>query len=122
MTCDEYQEQVSQYIDGELGDKDSGILFKHLSSCAECRSFLRSTLELRSKIHDEMLMEGKATQIGPPTSFATAFALPFVALLVTFFLFLGISQISTPYQYDTSYPQYMERGHNPIPGSQDNPF
>jgi len=57
MTCDEYQEQVSQYIDGELNDKDSGILFKHLSMCGECRSFLRSTLELRSVIHNEMLME-----------------------------------------------------------------
>jgi predicted anti-sigma-YlaC factor YlaD len=57
MTCDEYQEQVSQYIDGELKDKDSGTLFKHLSTCGECRSFLRSTLEMRSKIHDEMLME-----------------------------------------------------------------
>ncbi len=57
MGCNEYEEQVSQYIDGELGDEHSGTLFKHLGTCAECRSFLRSTLELRSKIHDEMLIE-----------------------------------------------------------------
>ena len=87
MTCDEYQEQVSQYIDGELGDRDSGILFKHLSSCAECRSFLRSTLELRSKIHDEMLMERELqAQATQPSSFTTSFTLPLVALLVAFCL------------------------------------
>lgn len=57
MSCNEYQEQVSQYIDGELGDERSGTLFKHVGTCAECRSFMRSTLVLRSKIHDETLME-----------------------------------------------------------------
>ena len=99
MTCDEYQEQVSQYIDGELGDRDSGILFKHLSSCAECRLFLRSTLELRSKIHDEMLMEAQNQLQAQPSRLTTAFTLPLVALLAALFLFLGITQFSSTGQY-----------------------
>jgi len=99
MTCDEYQEQVSQYIDGELDDKDSGTLFRHLSTCGECRSFLRSTLELRSKIHDEMLMEAESQLHGQPSRLTTAFTLPFVALLVALFLFLGIAQFSSNAQY-----------------------
>jgi len=100
MTCDEYQEQVSQYIDGELGDEDSGILFKHLSLCAECRSFLRSTLELRSKIHDEMLMEAQNQLQAQPSRLTTAFTLPLAALLAAVFLFLGIAQFSSYDRYN----------------------
>ncbi len=107
MTCDEYQEQVSQYIDGELGDKESGPLFKHLSTCGECRSFLRSTLELRSKIHDEMLMEKERSTpaVHQSSVFTTAFTFPFVALLLTLFLFLSVSHLS-----------------NPVPGPSDTPL
>jgi len=110
MTCDEYQEQVSQYIDGELNDKNSGGLFKHLSVCGECRSFLRSTLELRSKIHDEMLMEKEGYARERPSAFTTAFALPLVALLVAFFLFLGIMQTGTQTQDRNMYPQQTMQG------------
>lgn len=72
--CDEYQEQASQYIDGELSDEDSENLFRHLSACADCRWFLRSTLELRSKIQDEMLMETENSLRAQPSGFTTAFA------------------------------------------------
>ena len=50
MTHDDFQEQISQLIDGELGGENQPALFEHLSSCAECRSFLNSTLALRSKL------------------------------------------------------------------------
>ncbi len=50
MTHDEYQEQISQFIDGELGEQFQPGLFAHLSTCAECRRFLNSTLALRSKL------------------------------------------------------------------------
>lgn len=50
MTHDDVQEQISQLIDGELGTETQPALFEHLSSCAECRSFLNSTLALRSKL------------------------------------------------------------------------
>jgi hypothetical protein len=50
MTHDDFQEQISQLIDGELGGENQPALFVHLSSCVECRSFLNSTLALRSKL------------------------------------------------------------------------
>jgi len=63
MKCDEIQEQASQYIDGELGDADAGELFAHLGTCLQCRVFLRGSLELRSKIHDDILKtEASVTQ------------------------------------------------------------
>jgi len=90
MTCDEYQEQASQYIDGELPDSDSEELFRHLSVCAECRTFLRDSLELRSKIQDEVLLKARAPASQPP-SLASAVVLPLVTLVGTIALFLGIS-------------------------------
>ena len=120
MTYDEYQEQVSQYIDGELSDGESERLFKHLSGCAECRSFLRSTLELRSKIHDEMLMEVEITSRAMPSRFTSAFTLPLVALLTAFFLFLGISQLSSPYPYNAVSSQTEVAF--PQPALPSNPF
>ena len=90
MTCDEYQEQVSQYIDRELGDAEAEVLFRHLSTCAECRAFLRGSLELRSKIQDEVLLKARAPASQPP-SLASAVVLPLVTLVGTIALFLGIS-------------------------------
>ena len=120
MTCEEYQEQVSQYIDGELDDKESGALFKHLSTCGECRSFLRSALELRSKIHDEMLMEAENQRHAQPGRITTAFTLPLVALLVAFFLFLGIAQLSSNGQYNQFSNQANTELSLPVPRA--NPF
>jgi len=66
-------------------------------------------LELRSKIHDEMLMERELqAQATQPSSFTTSFTLPLVALLVAFFLFLGVSQLSSPYQSDYHEMQQWE--------------
>ena len=50
MTHDDYQEQISQLIDGELGGEDQPALLAHLGSCAKCRSFLNSALTLRSNL------------------------------------------------------------------------
>lgn len=50
MTHDEYQEQISQLIDGELEGKQQPALFTHLSACRECQGFLNSTIYLRSTI------------------------------------------------------------------------
>lgn len=50
MTHNEYQEQISQLIDGELEWKQQPALFTHLSACNECRLFLNSAITLRSKI------------------------------------------------------------------------
>ena len=54
MTCDEYQEKVSALIDNELADHESELLFTHMSGCAECRATLRSELELRANLREDI--------------------------------------------------------------------
>lgn len=55
MTCEGYQEEVSQYVDRELGERESANLFGHLGTCSVCREFLKEVLELRSQIYDDIL-------------------------------------------------------------------
>lgn len=50
MTHEKYQEQISQFIDGELEERLQSALFAHLSTCDECRRFLNATLALRSNL------------------------------------------------------------------------
>lgn len=54
MKCDEYQEQVSALIDNELADEELVLLFTHLSECAACRATLRSELELRANLKEDV--------------------------------------------------------------------
>ena len=53
MTCEGYQEQVSQLVDNELGERESPALLAHLSTCKECRGFLNSALRLRSGLQED---------------------------------------------------------------------
>jgi anti-sigma factor RsiW len=48
MNCEQYQEYISQFIDGELDSASETSLFGHLGSCEECRSFLKGILSLRN--------------------------------------------------------------------------
>jgi anti-sigma factor RsiW len=50
MNCEQYQEYVSQFIDGELEEGRESELFHHLSTCASCQEFLKSTMQLRSEL------------------------------------------------------------------------
>jgi anti-sigma factor RsiW len=54
MNCVEYEEQVSALIDNELADQESELLFTHLSKCATCRATLRSELELRVSLKEDV--------------------------------------------------------------------
>jgi anti-sigma factor RsiW len=54
MKCDEYEEQVSALIDNELADQESEQLFAHLGECAMCRATVRSTLELRANLKEDV--------------------------------------------------------------------
>jgi anti-sigma factor RsiW len=47
MTCDDYQENVSQLLDGELLIGEEPALFRHLGDCDSCRTFLKAVLQLR---------------------------------------------------------------------------
>lgn len=107
MTCDEYQEQASQYIDGEMRDEDAGELFTHLGACVDCRSFLRVSLELRSKIHDDILKEEAAVSAQPAT-LTSILALPLVVLLGTIFLFLGVLKLNP--QLEAGIPPTAQAG------------
>jgi anti-sigma factor RsiW len=65
-SCNEYQQQISQYIDNQLEDSDTSELFRHLGDCEECRDFLKSILKLRSAILQDVLRQpsisGKRTR------------------------------------------------------------
>ena len=48
MNCEQYQEQISQFIDGELPPTAETDLFVHLGVCEQCRTFLKNALSLRN--------------------------------------------------------------------------
>ncbi len=50
MTCDHYQMQIGQLLDHELSEKESPVLFAHLSVCPECRDFFRVSLQVRAEL------------------------------------------------------------------------
>lgn len=94
MTCNEYQEWISAYVDNELDEEKAAVLFAHLGSCAECRGFFRESLELRSLLLDDLLKEReRLEEVSRQPSMTAQLALPIVALLVVLFLFLGISRM-----------------------------
>jgi anti-sigma factor RsiW len=45
-TCEEYQEIVSAYVDGETSAEETAEIFFHLGTCDECRTFMTSLLRL----------------------------------------------------------------------------
>ncbi|MFH0988727.1 MAG: hypothetical protein V1799_01785 [bacterium] len=50
MNHEEHQEQVSALIDDELEEKYENDLFLHLTSCSQCRDFLKESLRLYIEI------------------------------------------------------------------------
>ena len=50
MNCEQYQEQISQFIDGELLQRAETELFVHLGVCEHCRTFLKNALALRNTL------------------------------------------------------------------------
>ena len=54
MNCDGYQEMVSVLLDNELKDANAKDLFGHLEGCAACRGALRSNVELRSDLKEDV--------------------------------------------------------------------
>jgi anti-sigma factor RsiW len=50
MNCENYQENISQFIDGELDSASESNLFQHLGSCEHCRTFLKNILSLRNTL------------------------------------------------------------------------
>jgi predicted anti-sigma-YlaC factor YlaD len=48
MNCEYYQLNISKLLDQELDEENSAVLFLHMGSCAECRSFFRVMLRIES--------------------------------------------------------------------------
>jgi hypothetical protein len=53
MNCNYYKEQVSLFIDNELGSGAQTHLFDHLANCLDCRLFLDSIMKFKSMKHEE---------------------------------------------------------------------
>ncbi|HEY5615658.1 MAG TPA: zf-HC2 domain-containing protein [Bacteroidota bacterium] len=100
MTHNDYQEHISQLIDGELGAKDQQALFLHLSECGECRNFLNSLLALRSQLaagspvwlpagFDTRIENADALQYNRPAAFRLALAASIAFILLMSSLLFG---------------------------------
>jgi anti-sigma factor RsiW len=50
MNCEQVQEHISQFIDGELLPTAEAELFTHLGACEHCRTFLKDALSLRNTL------------------------------------------------------------------------
>jgi predicted anti-sigma-YlaC factor YlaD len=50
MNCEQNQEYISQFIDGELPSAAETELFIHLGVCEQCRAFLKNALSLRDAL------------------------------------------------------------------------
>jgi anti-sigma factor RsiW len=53
MTCEEYKEQISAFLDGELPDNQAGRVFEHLPTCSDCRAFLSVLMKVRKAVAAE---------------------------------------------------------------------
>ena len=53
MTCSDFQEEISQYIDNALSEAAVPGVFEHMSSCSSCRHFMGTALTLRTVLLHE---------------------------------------------------------------------
>ncbi len=50
MDCQDIQELSSRFLDIDIDDKDSRVLLAHVAMCEACRSFLSTSLRVRSSL------------------------------------------------------------------------
>ena len=116
--CEEYQEMISAYSDGELTDTETSTLFYHLGECSNCRAFMKSVMQLRSALKEIEL----STQVSSPAMqsiweskvsvmYSIAAVVVLAVLLSGFFLFNKVTEppkiverVETQYVYMTSFP------------------
>jgi len=70
MMCDDFAEQTSAFVDGELSEQHAGALFGHLAACPSCREQLQHFVRLRillarSATMDEQAGPGKESRREP---------------------------------------------------------
>lgn len=59
MACNEYQQQISEFIDAELPHRDLRPLFQHLGTCDACWQYYRRIERIRG-----ILQESTPAEIG----------------------------------------------------------
>jgi anti-sigma factor RsiW len=50
MTCEDVQEQLSAFSDGELPDGEVASVLRHAGECRTCREFLERLMSVRSSV------------------------------------------------------------------------
>jgi len=118
-TCDAYQEFISAYIDGETANEETSAMFSHLGGCPDCRSFMRSALQLQSLIRENPVRATAEIHSAETSLWKRKFAISYplaaviaLLMLVSSALFfsrmkqppVNIKTIHTEYVYLTSFP------------------
>ena len=76
MNHEQFQELVNLYMDEGLDDTQSADMFLHLSTCDNCRNFMRSSLRVQTYYQKEKLeevpdsLDGRvyeSARLNPPT-------------------------------------------------------
>ena len=117
--CEEFQEMVSAYVDGELADAETSKLFFHLGECKECRTFMKSVLQLRTALRENELpiqTQSSSAKISVwkrklAVSYPVAAVMALTILVFGFFFLQQVSQqpvivekVQTEYVYMISFP------------------
>ena len=126
--CDEVQELISAYVDGESSDPETSVLFFHLGECPHCREFLKSVLQLQSVLREnELPVKIEAPPMTTSlwkrrfvVSYPIAAAVALVMLVSSFLLSsrmiqppVTIKNTQTEYVYLTSFPPVVVVGSRP---------
>ena len=126
--CDEVQELISAYVDGESNDPETSLLFFHLGECPHCREFLKSVLQLQSLLREnEPSVKIEARPMTTSlwkrrfaVSYPIAAAVALVMLVSSFLLSsrmiqppVTIKNTQTEYVYLTSFPPVVVVGSRP---------
>lgn len=109
MNCDQYQESANLFLDGELDVQSEVELFRHISHCEECRSFVdvmsrissvkdAEKIQFPPALDDKLFTRLAGSRRGRParSSFIGMFrreiaiSLPLAAALVVILLFGGM--------------------------------
>ncbi len=109
MTCEHFQEQISELIDNELACEAEPELFSHLGTCTDCRGYFAAVLKLRSSLVMDALNDSQqikrlkeasihplihSSAVNRPAvhSFAKRkLSIPFAALIAVFVLTVAAS-------------------------------
>ena len=124
MNCEQGQEYISHFMDGELDPANEGSMFQHLSTCRNCQTFLKDNLTLRGSLSairpvtvptslDQHVLQQPLMQHSIGFRKTARYSIRTMVLAATCSLSIGIG-IST-FWYKTQLPQHMIVCLTPLP-------